>query len=92
MMGVMRSGIPQCQSKPYRRTIIEDVDCVAAQTNCFDEADNQICQVVKRLPKLFGIQSVRENKTWQVRSNDVIAVGKSGDQIAKHVRGRGEAM
>ena len=49
-------------------------------------------KVLEGVLELISGRRIRKSESRQIGRHDMIMVGKSGNQVAKHVRGRGKPM
>ena len=75
----------QRQAEPNGRTLIENVQGEAIEADDLREAVDDLGQILERVAKPLAIWRIREPKTRKVGRDHVVAIGQSGDQVAKHV-------
>ena len=84
----MRRRKPQS----YGRAVVEDVNRIAIEADCLDEGVDDLGKVLKGVVEPVAVGRVREAEARQIWSSYMIAIGQCGNEVAKHVRRRGEAV
>src|SRR6266581_6839070 len=78
-------GMRQCDAESDRRTVIENVDCVALEADCLGEAVDGLGQVLERVVEPFPVGRLRESEAWQVGCRKMVPVGQGRNEVTEHV-------
>src|SRR6266851_9123920 len=82
----------QSETESDRRAVVEDVERVAAQSDSLSEVFDHLREMIESVFELCPVRRVREAKAWEVRRDNVEAICKLWDEVAKHMRGGGKPM
>src|SRR5260370_16513765 len=77
--------MPERKPKAGRRAVVEHVHGKAIETDLLSEALDNVGDVLERVGKSIAARHVRLAESRQIGSDDMEAVGKHGNQVAKHV-------
>src|SRR5215831_1030192 len=70
----------QRKSETYRSSVVENIQRETAEPNLLDEGANGLCQLLECVAILLAVGRVRESKSRQIGSDDVVAIRQSRDQ------------
>src|ERR1700761_1835613 len=75
-----------------RCAVVEYINCKTIEAHDFGKAIDNVGDVIEGVLELVARRHIGATKTGQVRRDDVKVVTEQGNEIAKHVAGRREAM
>ncbi|CAD5263221.1 hypothetical protein BOSE62_30567 [Bosea sp. 62] len=82
----------QCQAEPDRAAIVLQIERIALQPEPVDQRFHHIGEAVETIIKLGRRRRAAMAEAGIVRRDHPVLPGQAGNQVAKHVRGRWEAV
>ncbi len=84
--------MPNGETEPHRRAVVEDVDREARETDHLGEAIDDVCDILERVSESIARRHVGLAKRREVGSNEVKPVRELRDELAEHVAGSRKAV
>src|SRR5262249_19045217 len=82
----------ESQTEADRRAVIEDVNGILIQADRLSELIDDLSEVIEGVGELLAIGGLGESEAGQIGCNYVIALSKNRNEVAEHVRRRGESV
>src|SRR6516164_2430378 len=77
-------GVGECYSVARGRTVIEDIENVASESDRFSKVVDNESEVIEAVLEPLPGRSFGIAEAGQIRGDDAIAAGKEWDQVTKH--------
>jgi hypothetical protein len=76
----------QCETKPDRSSVVEDVDRVSINADGLREPVDDLGQILKTVAELFAVGRVGKAEARKIGCHQMVTVSQGRNEIAKHVR------